>query len=225
VIFESLRNATWDLFKQKVDQRTPATVVATPLDEVLPQMGPDGHWVLYAGCLTGVKPAPCKLMRTPVDGGTPEEVPIGGPLDEFRCALGAGKRCVLRITAQNEYYAFYDLDPIRGKGRELARTKLDAGSPGGLGRFFRRHTSRYSDSRFARSADSDSLFGARNGRFTRARLSVGWSNRSARSYVGRRRSRLVRIGGYDCREPIVVCLAGRPIPLPGGYPGLGRAVS
>jgi hypothetical protein len=130
VLFESLRNATWDLFKQEVDQRTPVIVVATPLDEVLPQMEPDGHWVLYSACLTGVKPASCKLMRAPVDGGTPEEVPIGGPLDEFRCALGAGKRCVLRITAQNEYRAFYDLDPIRGKGRELARTRW---LPGFLG--------------------------------------------------------------------------------------------
>jgi hypothetical protein len=62
-------------------------------------------------------------MRVPVEGGTPEEVPIGGPLDEFRCALDRGKRCVLRTTVRGEYYAYYDLDPLRGKGRELARTK------------------------------------------------------------------------------------------------------
>jgi hypothetical protein len=62
-------------------------------------------------------------MRVPVEGGTPEEVALGEPLDEFRCALTSGKRCVLRTTAQGDHYTYYDLDPLRGKGRELARTK------------------------------------------------------------------------------------------------------
>ncbi|MFZ0593441.1 MAG: hypothetical protein WAM39_23490 [Bryobacteraceae bacterium] len=60
----------------------------------------------------------------------PQEVPIGGPLDEFRCALERGKRCVLRTTVGRNYYVYYDLDPIRGKGRELARMKW---MPGILG--------------------------------------------------------------------------------------------
>ncbi len=123
VIFESDRNGNYDLFKQEIDKRTPESIVATPLTEVLPQLGPDGHWLLYDGRVAGAKRFERKLMRVPVEGGTPEEVPIGGWLDEFRCALGAGKPCVLRTAKQNEYYAFYDLDPIRGKGRELARTK------------------------------------------------------------------------------------------------------
>ena len=62
-------------------------------------------------------------MRVPVAGGGPERVPIGGLLDEFRCALGAGKRCVLRTTVPGESRTYYDLDDIRGKGPELARIK------------------------------------------------------------------------------------------------------
>ncbi len=124
VIFESnRRNGNYDLFKQDIDKRTAEPIVATPLTEILPQMGPDGRWVLYLARIAGGRHLDAKLMRVPVDGGTPEEVPIGGPLDEFRCALGQGKRCVLRTTAEGDHYAFYDLDPIRGKGRELARTK------------------------------------------------------------------------------------------------------
>ncbi|MDQ6705284.1 MAG: hypothetical protein M3Z85_04880, partial [Acidobacteriota bacterium] len=96
---------------------------ATPLTEILPQLGPDGRWVLYLARIAGGRHLDAKLMRVPVEGGTPEEVPIGGPLDEFRCALDGGKRCVLRTTAHGDSYAFHDLDPIRGKGRELARTK------------------------------------------------------------------------------------------------------
>jgi hypothetical protein len=125
VIFESNRRGSYDLFKQGINQRTPDVIVATPMTEMLPQLAPDGHFVLYdAGDQTSYyKPGMSKLMRVPVEGGTPQEVPIGGPLDEFRCALGPGKRCVLRTTVPGEWRTYYDLDAVRGKGPELARTR------------------------------------------------------------------------------------------------------
>jgi eukaryotic-like serine/threonine-protein kinase len=123
VIFQSNRNGSWDLFKQQVDKRMPESIVATLLTEVLPQLAPDGHWVLYLAREAGATYSDARLMRVPVEGGTPEEVPLGEPLDEFRCALNLGKRCVLRTTAQGDHYTYYERDPIRGKGRELARTK------------------------------------------------------------------------------------------------------
>lgn len=129
VIFESNRNGNFDRFKQYVDRRTPEPIVATPSTEILAQLSPDGRFVLYAAHphenQNGwyYKPGTYTLMRVPVEGGTPQEVPIGGPLDEFRCAVGGG-RCVLRTTEPGEYRTYYDLDPVRGKGRELARTKI-----------------------------------------------------------------------------------------------------
>lgn len=123
VIFESNRNGNFDLFKQYINQRMPETIIATPLTEMLPQLGPDGRFILYEARQHQIEPGRDKLMRVPVEGGTPEEVPIGGPVDEFRCALGTGKRCVLRTTSRGNYYTYYDLDPVHGKGRELARTE------------------------------------------------------------------------------------------------------
>jgi hypothetical protein len=123
VIFESNRNGNFDLFKQYIDRRMPEAIVATPLMEVLPQLAPDGHTILYADLPDENRPKQFKLMRVAIEGGKPEEVPINGPLGEFRCALGAGRRCVLRTAIPGKYYIYYDLDPIRGKGRELARTK------------------------------------------------------------------------------------------------------
>jgi len=130
VIFESDRNGTFDLFKQDVDRRTPETLIETPLTEILPQLTPDGRFVLYAARPLEkerpwyYKPGTYKLMRVPVTGGSPAEVPIGGMLDEFRCPLSHGESCVLRKELADGYFAYYDLDPIKGKGRELARTRL-----------------------------------------------------------------------------------------------------
>lgn len=130
VIFESNRNGGFDLFKQNWDERTPKVIVASALTEMLAQMAPDRHWVLYAARDDAGSLKDFRLMRVPIQGGALEEIPIGGPLDEFRCALNPGTRCVLRITLPGQYYVYYDLDPIRGKGRELARTKW---TPGWLG--------------------------------------------------------------------------------------------
>lgn len=129
VIFESDRSGSFDLFKQDIDRRTPESIVATPMTEILPQLAPDGRTVLYASRspeaekLWYYKPGTYKLMRVPVEGGVGHEVPIGGWLDEFRCALEAGRRCVLRTTVPGKSYTYYDLDPVRGIGSELAHIK------------------------------------------------------------------------------------------------------
>jgi len=130
LIFESDRNGNFDLFKQYLDRPTPETIVATPQVKMLgfprpwfglEQLAPDGRTVLFALRPDPAKPREFRLMRVPLEGGTPEFVDIGGTLDEFRCAV-SGKRCVLRTAVAGQYFAFHELDPVRGKGRELART-------------------------------------------------------------------------------------------------------
>ena len=78
VIFESNRRGNYDLFKQGIEQRTPEVVVATPMTEMLPQLAPDRHFVLYDARPREseepwhYRPGTSKLMRVPVEGGTPE---------------------------------------------------------------------------------------------------------------------------------------------------------
>ncbi len=65
-----------------------------------------------------------RLMRAPADGGPITEIGIGEPLDEFRCSMpGKGQTCVLRTTHERRQF-YYELDPIKGKGRELGRINL-----------------------------------------------------------------------------------------------------
>lgn len=119
VIFESNRNGTFGLFRQRIDEREPEPLVLSNADSVLPQVSPDGKWVLYRE--DREQRAKRALMRVPMDSGTPEPVPKTGNIDEFRCGQQPGSRCVVRST-ENDQFMFYELDPLRGKGRELART-------------------------------------------------------------------------------------------------------
>jgi Tol biopolymer transport system component len=118
VVFESNRNGKFDLFRQNASLPEAEPLVLSPGNNVLAQYSPDGKWVLYCS----MQPNRDRiLMRVPAGGGQPEPVPISGKLDEFQCALRAGARCVLR-SVEDKAFVYRDLDPVRGAGRELART-------------------------------------------------------------------------------------------------------
>jgi eukaryotic-like serine/threonine-protein kinase len=118
VIFESNRTGTYQLYRQELTQTDPEPLTAVPGDHFLPQLSPDGKWILYRWDEPGKGRV---LMRVGANGGDSKPVPIRGKLDEFRCAVQSGGCCVLRTTA-NGQFIFHELDPVRGEGRELART-------------------------------------------------------------------------------------------------------
>jgi Tol biopolymer transport system component len=71
-------------------------------------------------------------MRRPVAGGSPERVleePAGMSWD-YNCPPKPGSSCVLRQEEGKEW-AFYSLDPIRGKGEQLGKIESPAGFYGG----------------------------------------------------------------------------------------------
>jgi Tol biopolymer transport system component len=119
VIFESSRSGPFfGLFRQKIDEQEPEPLVLSKTDNVLAQVSPDGKWVLYRE--DREKGRKTRFMRAPMKGGTPEPVPGTENIVDFRCGLKPGSRCVLRST-ENDQFVFYELDPLRGRGRELAR--------------------------------------------------------------------------------------------------------
>lgn len=126
VLFESARRGNYDLFVHRIGQRNAEALVAMPLSQVYPMVSPDGRWVLFlSGPVTQAQAGTAggkrtwNLMKVSIGGGVPEAVPTGGPVQEFGCLYKAS-RCVLR-ELDNGQAVFYDLDPVKGKGRELAR--------------------------------------------------------------------------------------------------------
>jgi hypothetical protein len=129
VIFESSRNGgRFGLFRQKIDEQEPEPLVLSKnADNVLAQMSPDAKWVLYRE--DREQSTKTRFMRMPISGGAPEPLPGTENLVDFRCGQQPGSRCVLRST-ENDQFVFYELDPLRGRSRELAHT---AWSPTALG--------------------------------------------------------------------------------------------
>ena len=123
VLFESNRTGTWDIFRQPIDSRVPEVVVGDPArTEVLPQLSPDGKYVLYASLPVKGPALAYTLMRISLAGGPPEPVPGGEKLDEFRCGLLGTSRCVVRAAIDRSFFVYRDMNAVDGVGRELART-------------------------------------------------------------------------------------------------------
>jgi len=122
VIFEKPGKTGWDLYFQRIDEGVAYPLATEKGSKITPQVSPDGEWVLYCAFEDGSAAARAeqKLMRVPITGGPRQLVPTG-QFDEFRCALKPGKRCVLR-TIENRQFVYSELDPARGRGKELART-------------------------------------------------------------------------------------------------------
>lgn len=122
VIFESNRGGVYRLYQQHLADRTPQELNTGTAPSVLPQVTPDGKWILYDANPDVVLSPKSEIFRMPSAGGTPERVETGGAFKEFRCPLRDGSTCVLRNSEGNKELVYYKLDPISGRGRELART-------------------------------------------------------------------------------------------------------
>lgn len=137
------RNGNFDVFKQGVNSPNAEPVVTGREEKRLPQISPDGKWLLY---MQWTKPAnraepdSGKLMRIPLAGGPPEPVMdfkgytgirvtrpapnvVGFP--SFRCPQRGDGPCVL-AEVREKSVIFTDFDPNRGRTRELIRVPNDA---------------------------------------------------------------------------------------------------
>ncbi len=136
VYFESNRvEPYYHIFRQRLD--SPAAEMLTVGDEaqILPAMMPDGKTLIYEGRPEGQSEVQSNghfelgvwvpersIYRANADGSDARLVWKENELDEWRCPLVSGTSCALRQTDGRQMFIFYSLDPLTGKGRELARS-------------------------------------------------------------------------------------------------------
>jgi serine/threonine protein kinase/dipeptidyl aminopeptidase/acylaminoacyl peptidase len=136
ILFASDRNGSVDIFRQAIGEADAVPLVAGPGDQSEPQMSPDGAWVIYKdapeaprGGTTGT----AAIERMPSAGGAPEKVFDTQPAASFRCGGLPGSPCVL-CEMDHGNAVFTEFDPVRGRGREVARVKAEELLPWDLSR-------------------------------------------------------------------------------------------
>jgi hypothetical protein len=126
IIFASNRNGHWGIFRQSLDADTADPIVSGPEDAVGARVSPDGAWVLYVTAPKNADPStPVSLMRVAITGG-PAQLLLVTRLHGYRCAKPSATLCVFcEQTPDRKQLIFTALDPLKGRGRELARFDAD----------------------------------------------------------------------------------------------------
>jgi eukaryotic-like serine/threonine-protein kinase len=125
VLFVSNRGGTKHLgiYKQALNSGVAEALVTGPEDVNAPRVSPDGKWLLYD--ISAAASSNDRIMRIPIAGGPPEPV-LNSQLDNFFCAKVPGSLCVLgQRTKDRKQYTFFELDLLKGIGKELAKINTD----------------------------------------------------------------------------------------------------
>ena len=117
--------------KQVLGQETPEPLATLPEGVRDPRVSPDGKWILYFPEKRSSQPVveaePEPLMRVPVAGGPSEPIFTAKPNSLPYCAKSPSYLCVIAEPADDaKRMIFSALDPLKGRGTELARFDLDA---------------------------------------------------------------------------------------------------
>ena len=129
VVFESNRNGRPQLFQQQLDSVATQPLISSPDDEQAAVLSADGAWVLYFTTPHGERPPKSlRLMRTPLAGGAAEQI-LETPWDlttGLDCPTHPDASCLFSRKEKDEL-VFYALDPLRGVGKEIGRTREPVG--------------------------------------------------------------------------------------------------
>jgi len=127
IVISSSRTGREQIYRLYLDGRNPEAIAPGPDPQADAEISPDGAWIMYwsfqhdeKGNLTSAR-----AMRVSSAGGTPERIFESQP-DEttyFHCPSRPGSSCVLSLWEKDEF-GFYEFDPLKGQGKELARTHL-----------------------------------------------------------------------------------------------------
>ena len=122
----------WSLYKQSFDSDAPEPIVSSGAGGVL-LLGattPDGNWYIGSVWPDGESvehpTAPFPIVRVPLAGGIPETILQLSHHGNVSCARPPSSTCVLAEQSDDHKQMIISiLDPIKGRGSELARFRFD----------------------------------------------------------------------------------------------------
>ena len=128
MMISSSQTGREQIYRLYLDGRNPEAIAPGPDNQADAEITPDGAWIMYWSFQHDEKGnlKSERAMRVSSAGGTPERIFESQP-DEttyFHCPSRPGSSCVLSLWEKDEF-GFYEFDPLKGQGKELARTHLE----------------------------------------------------------------------------------------------------
>ena len=123
-------NNQLDIFKQKIDKESADLLVGGPGSQDTPRLSPDGNWILYRAysAVGDREPAKYSVNKVPVRGGSSEPLlKTDRRITNIHCSAIAGGPCIIDEQEGKEQVVTL-LDPIKGRGKEVARIPSEEGA-------------------------------------------------------------------------------------------------
>jgi eukaryotic-like serine/threonine-protein kinase len=126
----SNRNGVPAIYKQPLDADLPLGPLVKPADGTrCASWTPDGNWIVYFGHgkndeLGFRQPEP--VMRAPIKGGPSQQLFIAATWSLLACSRSPSVGCAIaEPTEDRRQFIVSALDPMKGRGPELARVAID----------------------------------------------------------------------------------------------------
>jgi Tol biopolymer transport system component len=130
VLFSSTRNNNQhDIFKQEIDKESADLLVGEPGSQNGPRLSPDGNWILYLAysAVGDRERAKYSINKIPVRGGSSEPLLTSDRYMNIHCSAVAGGPCIVDEQEGKKQIVTL-LDPIKGRGKEVARVLAEIGA-------------------------------------------------------------------------------------------------
>ncbi|MBV9295133.1 MAG: protein kinase [Acidobacteriaceae bacterium] len=125
VLIYSSRNGISQIFKRAIADNATQPLLNNQT-AFLPRISSDGAWVLYS--TSTARSMSSKLMRIPVEGGSPQFVMDMYDAADWRCTLAPANTCVVDERSKDtKSFALTAFDPIHGRGKLLRTVPRDPG--------------------------------------------------------------------------------------------------
>ena len=129
VIVGQGRGDHYGIYKQLLDSDIPEPIVTSVAGGLLESavVSPDGRWIIaLVFPIPGGPSTPRPIVRIPINGGSPEPILSVSALSNFFCARPPSNVCALaEPSVDHKQMIISVLDPIKGRGLELARYDID----------------------------------------------------------------------------------------------------
>ena len=127
VVYVSDASGAGAVLRQAIDSDTAAAVVRESGISGAARLSSDGSSVLYVSQGKNGETRENRLMRAPLSGGAPVQIASGAFVDGgARCAMPPATSCaIMEWSGRGGTLVFTAVDPVTGRGRELARFDTD----------------------------------------------------------------------------------------------------